>query len=402
MMRGGTSRGPFFLAKDLPVDPQSRDEILISAIGSGHPLQIDGIGGANAVTSKVAIVSRSSRPGVDVDYLFAQVGVGKRFVDTSPNCGNMLSAVGPFAIESGLVRATDPVTIIRTYNVNARSEIEAEVLTSGGVVAYAGAAKIDGVPGTAAPVMLIFLDASARSHESMFPTGLARERISGIETTCINAAMPMMILRASDIGVTGNESTQDLTENTTLLARLEEMRREVGRRMGLGDVSEKLFRNLCSSRRLRRMTICLCAIYASQLSSDPRHDRRNRPCDGGHDQRNGGRTGRRSSYPVIGHRFRASDGPFGCRHAPARGPACRQPLAHRAPPVRRTHHGAGRHRKRPKASGGCGGQNGNACPYMTPTDAELRCLKGSPWRALPRSRLRAQRRRPDQPSAERI
>ncbi len=240
LMRGGTSRGPFFLASDLPEDAALRDDILIAAMGSGHPLQIDGIGGANAVTSKVAIVSRSARPGADVDYMFAQVAVAKRLVDTSPNCGNMLSAVGPFAIEAGLIQASDPVTLVRIYNVNTHSMVEAEVQTPGGIVTYGGAAKIDGVPGTAAPVMLTFLDASAQSQDAMFPTGQAVDRIGGVDATCINAAMPMMVVRASDMGVTGHETAAELNANTGLLARLEAMRREAGRLMGLGDVSEKV------------------------------------------------------------------------------------------------------------------------------------------------------------------
>ncbi|WP_395541302.1 4-oxalomesaconate tautomerase [Neotabrizicola sp. sgz301269] len=240
MMRGGTSRGPFFLAQDLPDDPSLRDEILIAALGAGHPLQIDGIGGGNAVTSKVAIVSRSTRPGADVDYLFAQVSVAKRLVDTSPNCGNMLSAVGPFAIEAGLIPIMDPVTLVRIYNVNTRTMVEAEVQTPGGIVTYGGEAKIDGVPGTAAPVMLSFLDASAQAQDTMFPTGQTLDRIDGIDATCINAAMPMMVLRAADLGVTGHETAAELNANAGLLARLEELRREAGRRMGLGDVSEKV------------------------------------------------------------------------------------------------------------------------------------------------------------------
>jgi len=240
LMRGGTSRGPFFLARDLPEDEAVRDEILMAAMGAGHPLQIDGVGGSNAVTSKVAIVSRSTRPGIDVDYLFAQVGVNSRFVDTSPNCGNMLSAVGPFAIEAGLIPAADPVTLVRIHNVNTNSAVEAEIHTPGGVVTYAGGARIDGVPGTAAPVMLTFLDASAQSADAMFPSGQHSEIIGGVEVSCINAAMPMMIVRAADMGVTGHETAQELNGNAALLARLEEMRREAGLRMGMGDVSQKV------------------------------------------------------------------------------------------------------------------------------------------------------------------
>lgn len=228
------------MASDLPADAAQRDEILMAVMGAGHPLQIDGIGGANDVTSKVAIVSRSTRPGIDVDYLFAQVGVTGRFVDTSPNCGNMLSAVGPFAIEAGLVPATDPVTLVRIYNVNTQSEIEAEICTPGGIVSYTGDVGIDGVPGTAAPVMLTFLDAFTSNHASIFPTGNAVDVIDGIQVTCINSAMPMMVLRAADIGVGGHERADELSNNPALLSRLEAMRREAGRMMGFGDVAERV------------------------------------------------------------------------------------------------------------------------------------------------------------------
>lgn len=240
LMRGGTSKGPFFLADDLPADVALRDRVLIAGLGSGHPLQIDGIGGGNPLSSKVAIISRSKRPGVDVDYLFAQVGVDKSFVDTSPNCGNMISGVGPFAIEAGLVEAGDPVTRVRIHNVNTSSEVEAEVRTPGGVVIYGGEAVIDGVPGGAAPVMLTFTDALARSHAELFPSGNVSETIDGIEVTCISSAMTMMILRAADVGVTGYESPQALDADNALMSRLEKMRLEAGLRMGLGDVSLKV------------------------------------------------------------------------------------------------------------------------------------------------------------------
>nr|WP_233856583.1 PrpF domain-containing protein [Cereibacter sphaeroides] len=166
LMRGGTSRGPFFLSSDLPTDPSDRDALLISAMGSGHPLQIDGIGGGNPLTSKVAIVGPSQRQDADVDYLFAQVNVERAQVDTAPKCGNMLAAVGPFAIEQGLVTATDPVMRLTIYNVNTGKRIEATVHTPGGKVDYEGDTEIAGVPGTAAPVRMAFLDAAGSRRES--------------------------------------------------------------------------------------------------------------------------------------------------------------------------------------------------------------------------------------------
>ena len=200
LMRAGTSRGPFFLRDWLPADERARDEALIGAIGASDLLQLDGVGGGSTLTSKVAIVSPSDQPGCDVDYLFAQVGVGQRSVDTSPNCGNMLAGVGPFAIEQGLVPAVDGTTTVRVYNVNTRSRIDVTVQTPGRRVTYAGAARIDGVAGTAAPIRLNFLDAWGAVTGSVFPTGQRIDVIDGVEVTCLDAAMPLMIIRAGDLG----------------------------------------------------------------------------------------------------------------------------------------------------------------------------------------------------------
>jgi len=239
-MRAGTSRGPFFLREWLPADEVARDEALIGAIGASDLLQLDGVGGGSTLTSKVAIVSRSAEPNCDVDYLFAQVGVGQRSVDTRPNCGNMLSGVGPFAIEQGLVAACEGTTTVRVFNVNTRSRIDVTVQTPGGRVRYDGQARIDGVGGTAAPIQLNFLDAWGAVTGSLFPTGRRIDGIDGIDVTCIDAAMPLMIVRAADLGVAGRESPDVLDANTDLLQRLESLRRAAGRLMGLGDVSESV------------------------------------------------------------------------------------------------------------------------------------------------------------------
>lgn len=236
LMRGGTSKGPFFLASDLPSDPRQRDQILLSVMGSGDPLQIDGIGGGNPVTSKVAIVGPATVSGADVDYLFAQVRTDQQMVDTSPNCGNMLAAVGPFAIEAGLVKVTGPATRVRIHNVNTGKLIEAEVPTPEGQVAYLGDASIDGVPGHAAPIALTFLDAAGARTGRLFPTGQPRETIDGIEVTCIDCAMPMMILEATAVGANGYETATELNANSALLERLEKLRLQAGQRMGMGDV----------------------------------------------------------------------------------------------------------------------------------------------------------------------
>ena len=240
LMRAGTSRGPFFLREWLPDGDEARDQALIGAVGASDPLQLDGVGGGSTLNSKVAIVSRSSRPGCDIDYLFAQVGVGHRSVDTRPNCGNMLSGVAPFAIEQGLIPAKDGTTIVRVHNVNTGSRIDVTVRTPDGRVTYEGDARIDGVAGTAAPILLNFLDAWGAVTGHVFPTGRRIDTIDGIEVTCIDAAMPLMIVRALDLGVTGREKPAVLDANTGLLDRLEKLRLEAGRRMGLGDVSDSV------------------------------------------------------------------------------------------------------------------------------------------------------------------
>jgi 2-methylaconitate cis-trans-isomerase PrpF/tripartite-type tricarboxylate transporter receptor subunit TctC len=240
LMRAGTSRGPFFLREWLPEGDEARDQALIGAIGASDPLQLDGLGGGSTLNSKVAIVSLSNQPDCDLDYLFAQVGVGHRSVDTRPNCGNMLSGVAPFAIEQGLIPAEDGRTRVRIFNINTGSKIEATVCTPGSKVAYEGDARIDGVAGTAAPVFLNFLDAWGAVTGHLFPTGKRIDTIDGIEATCIDAAMPLMVLRASDLGLTGRERPAELDANAAFLGRLESLRLQAGLLMGLGDVSDSV------------------------------------------------------------------------------------------------------------------------------------------------------------------
>lgn len=240
LMRAGTSRGPFFLREWLPQSESERDQALIGAIGATDPLQLDGLGGGSTLNSKVAIVSKSSQPDCDIDYLFAQVAVGHPSVDTRPNCGNMLSGVAPFAIEQGLIKATDGTTKVRVFNVNTKSRIEVTVCTPGGKVSYEGDTKIDGVAGSAAPVLLNFLDAWGAVTGKVFPTGRRIDLIDGLNVTCIDAAMPLMILRARDLGLTGREQPAELDANTDFMQRLERLRLEAGRKMGLGDVSNSV------------------------------------------------------------------------------------------------------------------------------------------------------------------
>jgi 2-methylaconitate cis-trans-isomerase PrpF len=237
-MRGGTSRGPYFLSTDLPSDPAERDRVLIGVMGAGHELQVDGLGGGHPLTSKVAIVGRSRMPGADVDYLFAQVDVKNRRVDTSPNCGNMLAGVGPFAIEAGLAPAQDGASTVKIYNVNTKKIIEARIETPGGKVRYDGGQAIDGVPGTAAPIHLAFLDAAGSKTGKLLPTGSVRDTIQGIEVSCIDAAMPIMAVRAADLGVSGYEKPAEFAANIPFMQRLEALRIEAGVRMGIANAKD--------------------------------------------------------------------------------------------------------------------------------------------------------------------
>lgn len=240
LMRGGTSKGPYFKSTDLPENPRLRERVLLAAMGSPDARQIDGIGGADTLTSKVAIVGPSEVEGCDVDYLFAQVSVDRAFVDTSPSCGNMLAGVGPFAIEAGMVAAANGQTTVSVFNVNTRSRIEAVIQTPGGIVEYDGDAAIDGVPGTAAPILLKFFDVAGSKTGHLLPTGRLKEKIHDIEATCMDVAMPMVIMKAFDLGKTGYESKAELDADAGMLNRLSDIRLEAGRRMGLGDVSDKV------------------------------------------------------------------------------------------------------------------------------------------------------------------
>src|SRR5690606_27045497 len=216
---GGTSKGPYFVTTDLPSDVATRDKVLLAAMGSPDARQIDGIGGADTLTSKVAMVQPSAREGVDVDYLFAQVSVTEAFVDTSPSCGNILSGVGPFAIERGMVEVTGAETAITIFNINTNSRIEAIVKTDADGVVYDGDTEIAGVPGTAAPVRLNFMDIVGSKTGKLLPTGKLIEEIDGVEVTLIDVSVPMMIFRAADLGKTGQETPAELDADTEFFER---------------------------------------------------------------------------------------------------------------------------------------------------------------------------------------
>lgn len=242
-MRGGTSKGGYFLASDLPGDVAGdvagRDAFLLRVMGSPDLRQIDGMGGADPLTSKVAVVRASGRPGVDVDYLFLQVFVDRPIVTDAQNCGNILAGVGPFAIERGLVAARDGETPVVIYMENTGQVAEARVRTPGGVVSYAGEARIDGVPGGAAPVPIAFRDTAGSSCGALLPTGNVVDVIAGVPVTMIDNGMPVVVMRAVDMGIAGDEAPEVLEADAQLRARLEAIRLECGPLMNLGDVADK-------------------------------------------------------------------------------------------------------------------------------------------------------------------
>jgi 4-oxalomesaconate tautomerase len=238
-MRGGTSKGGYFLAGDLPVDAAARDALLLRVMGSPDPRQIDGMGGADPLTSKVAVVGQSARPDADVDYLFLQVFVDRAVVSDAQNCGNILAGVGPFAIERGLVAPRDPRTEVRIHMANTGQTAVATVATPGGRVSYAGEARIDGVPGTAAPVPIVFTDTAGSSCGALLPTGNPVDVIDGVAVTLIDNGMPCVVLRAADLGVAGDEPPEALEANAELRRRLEAIRLAAGPMMNLGDVAAK-------------------------------------------------------------------------------------------------------------------------------------------------------------------
>ena len=238
-MRGGTSKGGYFLKEDLPADAASRDAFLLRALGSPDIRQIDGMGGADPLTSKIAVVSKSEREGVDVDYLFLQVFVDRPIVTDAQNCGNILAGVGPFAIERGLLAAKGGVTPVSIYMENTGQVAVAEVNTPGGRVSYEGEARIDGVPGQSAAVPIEFKDTAGSTCGALLPSGNAVDLVNGVEITMVDNGMPCVVLRASDMGVTGGETPEELEANSPLRERLEALRLACGPLMNLGDVSEK-------------------------------------------------------------------------------------------------------------------------------------------------------------------
>jgi 4-oxalomesaconate tautomerase len=245
VMRGGTSKGLYFRSHDLPADRATRDAVLLAAMGSPDPRQIDGLGGAHPLTSKIAVVGPSTHPDADVDYLFLQAVVDEARIDDGQNCGNLLAGVGPFAIEEGLFPAQDGITHVRINMLNTQSLAVAAIQTPGGKVRYDGEARIDGVPGTAAAIPIDFLDVAGSSCGALLPTGNIRDIVDGIELTAIDNGMPVVVMRAADLGKTGYETPEELEADAALKARIEAIRLEIGPRMNLGDVAKKTVPKMC-------------------------------------------------------------------------------------------------------------------------------------------------------------
>lgn len=238
-MRGGTSKGAYFLKDDLPENINDRDKVLLTVMGSPDPRQIDGIGGADSLTSKVAIISKSNNENADIDYLFAQVNVNKAIVDYGQNCGNILAGVAPFAIERGLVKASSGQTVVRIFMQNTGQIAEVIVQTPNAQVEYEGDTYIDGVPNSAAEIILNFKNIEGSTCGSLFPTGQVVDEIDGIQVTCIDYGMPVILIRAQDLGCIGNESKAEFDANLDLKNKIEKIRLIAGPMMNLGDVSHK-------------------------------------------------------------------------------------------------------------------------------------------------------------------
>lgn len=247
-LRGGSSKGLFFLEKDLPADEEQRNKFIVGAmegLGKGDPRQIDGLGGASSLTSKVAIVRKSSSSPTELDYLFLQVVIGKGNISATQTCGNILAAVVPFAIESGLIQAAPDNTTVYVNMLNTGGRCEITIQTPDGFITYSGSAKVDGVPGTASPIICNYLDIQGSTCGALFPTGNKKDQVDGINITCIDNGMPEIIIQAKDLGITGYESPVALNENLSLRQKIETIRLQAGPNMGLQDVTEKTIPKIC-------------------------------------------------------------------------------------------------------------------------------------------------------------
>jgi 2-methylaconitate cis-trans-isomerase PrpF len=267
-MRGGTSRGPYFRRADLPEDRETMGRVILAAVGSPDVRQIDGIGGATTLTTKVAIVSPAA-PGEaqQVDYLFAQPALDRAFVDWGPTCGNMLAGVGPFAIESGMVPAEDGETRVRIRAINTGALIEAVIQTPGGRVTYDGDTAIAGVPGTAAPVLLNFADAVGGATGKLLPTGNALDTIEGVDVTCLDVCMPVVIARARDLGKTALETAKELDADKDFFARIERIRRAASLAMGMGEAEGRVIPKFAMIAEPAADGVAVTARYFTPLAT---------------------------------------------------------------------------------------------------------------------------------------
>lgn len=245
LIRGGTSRGAFFHRDDLPADPAERDVVLLAAMGGPDALQVDGIGGGHPLTSKVAVISRSTDAEADVDYLFLQVAPLDQTVSDAQNCGNLLAGVGVYALEYGLVSARAERTTVRVRMVNTGALCHLELPTPGGQFQVVGDTSIDGVPGTAAPILCNYLDIAGSSCGVTLPTGRSVDVVDGIRMTCVDNGMPVVVMNAADLGVRGTETPDALDANQALKTQLESIRLQIGSKMNLGDVVKKSVPKLC-------------------------------------------------------------------------------------------------------------------------------------------------------------
>jgi 4-oxalomesaconate tautomerase len=239
VIRGGTSKGLYFRADELPADRATRDAVLLAAMGSPDPREIDGMGGAHPLTSKVAVVQQSRRDDADVDYLFLQVWPDRAEVSDNQNCGNLLAGVGPFALEEKLIGPTGDVTSVRIWMENTQTLAIAHVQTPGGEVRYDGVARIDGVPGAHAPIPIDFLDVAGSTCGALLPTGNAVDEVNGVRVTCIDNGMPVVCIKATDLGLTGHEEPAQIEADVAVKERIEAIRLAVGPLMNLGDVTSK-------------------------------------------------------------------------------------------------------------------------------------------------------------------
>lgn len=270
-MRGGTSKGPFFDMRDLPQDINERNKFLLKVMGSPDVKQIDGLGGTVTVTSKVVMAQPSTRKGIDVDYLFAQIDIENPVVDTTPPCGNMMAGVAPFAIEKGWVKATIPETKVMVYNINTKSVIEEIVQTPKGKVEYNGTMHIDGVPGTAAPVVMNLFDQVGGKTGKLMPTGKIKEQIQGIDVTLLDAGSTMVLIKASDLGMDGTEGEDFFKKNKALMTKIENIRLEAGQRMGLGDVKESVLPKVGILSKPRKQGSNITSRYLTPHTLHPSH-----------------------------------------------------------------------------------------------------------------------------------